>query len=135
MKALLLFFMILLFCLPAQGAVGNSDLVINGGIEELTLKEGEKIRLRAKDDLTRFPILKGLYFQSSNPAVASVEKRSGILRGHIPGKATIFITSSDGDNASVQVTVEAADHKKASPLFLFFLLIITAGTGLIWIRG
>ncbi len=134
MKLLFIIIIILIFPLSASGAVNNSDLIINGGIQDLTLQEGEKYQFRAQDDLTRIPILKNLYFQSTNPPVATVGKRNGILRAHFPGRTTIIITSADGDNATVEVTVEAAESKKASPLFFCVLLFLAAGFGILLLK-
>ncbi len=125
MKYLLIIQLILVFLIPAEAAVNNSDLIINGGIEEITLQEGEKYHLRIQDDLTRLPIFKDLYFQSTNPLVASVGKRNGIVRAHFVGKATIIVTAADGDNADITITVERKTTKKPIPTLFFFLLILT----------
>lgn len=134
---LLLFIIIITFLFPlsADGAVNNSDLIINGGLEELTLQEGERYQFRVQDDLTRIPILKNLYFQSTNPPVATVGKRNGILRAHFPGKTTIIITAPDGDNATIEVTVKSDGNKKASPLIFVFLLVLASGFGMILFKN
>lgn len=135
MKYLLLIQLILLFLIPAEAAVNNSDLIINGGLDEITLQEGEKYHLRIQDDLTRLPIFKDLYFQSTNPLVATVGKRNGIVRAHFTGETTIIVTAKDGDNADITVTVESKNRKKASPPLFFFLLILISAGGLLLIKG
>ena len=131
MKHFFFFLLIfILFAIPTRAAVNNSDLIINGGQEQFNLQQGEKIHLMVQDDLTRIPILKGLYFQSSNPLVATVGKRNGILRGIFPGTASIFITAEDGDSATIEVVVENSNADKKGNFFVFLLLLALIILGL-----
>ncbi|MBQ7095118.1 MAG: hypothetical protein IJN80_01505 [Clostridia bacterium] len=131
MKRIILFIFIALSLSPiAFAAIGKQGLIINGGIESITLQKGERIRLRVRDKTTNLPVLKDLSFSSDNDLIASIDEDSGILRANSIGTTYISIMRPNGNGAAIAVCV-VAKEKKPSPFYLFFILGLGALTGFI----
>ena len=66
------------------------------------LKVGKKLKLKAV--LQPAGAKSALRWTSSKPRVASVSK-SGVVRAHMPGRATIFVYTSNGKRAAISIIV------------------------------
>ena len=133
MKKIILFtFLIFMTFSPtASAAIGNQGLIINGGVEEIIIAKGEKIRLTVRDRGTNLPVFKDISFFSENNLIASIDENSGILRGNSMGKTRIVIMRSNGNGCNISVRVTGS--KKLSP-FTFLFIMAIGGCIFLWLR-
>ena len=122
-----IFSFILLFVLTAPSIAAvtyNRKIEIENGASSITMKAGQKKRLKVNTFWFKIKISKDLRFYSSNKLVATVD-RSGIVHANSPGKAYISVVNSKGDTSSVLLIVNSSS--KLSILGLVVLAIpITA---------
>lgn len=124
----ILIILTLLLSPTALAAIGKQGLIINGGIESITLQKGERIRLRVRDKTSNLPALKDLTFSSDNDLIASIDEDSGILRANSIGTTYISIMRPNGNGAAI--TVHVVERDKPHSIFpLFFILGLGALMG------
>ena len=104
--------------------IGSKGLIIENGAERLELEKGEKTRLSVRDGWTKRIVRKNLTFVSDNPAVAHVEKHSGILHANAMGNTAVSVIDKDGNAGTIQIIVSAQNAKPSPLLFLFILFAI-----------
>ncbi|PWM39812.1 MAG: hypothetical protein DBX52_04135 [Clostridiales bacterium] len=130
-RFILILCLLLLLAPSADAALGSKRLIINHGVQEITIHKGEKKWLYVQDGWSKLPQLKGVSFFSDNTFVASVGLHSGILRGNSIGTAHLTIMSSKGHSAYIKIKVVPGKgtHLIGPLLFLagvVFLLILIA---------
>ncbi len=122
-KITVLFFILLIFSLPADAAIGSKGLILEGGKKEIVLEKGSKEYLNVQDGFSKLPLLKGVSYYSDNTVVATIGLHSGIIRANTVGKATISAISNDGHAG--QITVKVIHPEKDSiGRFLPIIIII-----------
>mgnify|MGYP002265435990 CR=1 FL=1 len=88
----------LIFCSGAYALKNYGRfLKIEGGRDCIVMRSGEKKRLSVTSALTGLPVIHDKTFCSDNPAVAAVDRSSGIVHAGICGRA--YITVTDGRKA------------------------------------
>ncbi len=123
-KITLLFFILLIFSLPADAAIGSKGMILEGGKKEIVLEKGTKEYLNVKDGFAKLPLFKDVSYYSDNTIVATVGLHSGIIRANSVGTATISAISKDGHAGQVIVKV-IHPRKEKIKWFLPIIFVIT----------
>ncbi len=116
---------IFLLILPASAAITyNRRIEIENGAESITMRAGQKRRLKVNTFWFKVPTSKDLRFYSSNEFIATVD-RSGVVHANSQGKAYISVVNSNGDTSSILLIVEKGS--KLSPVLLAVVIIPALG--------
>ena len=122
----------LIFCSGAYALKNYGRfLKIEGGRDCIVMRSGEKKRLSVTSALTGLPVIHDKTFCSDNPAVAAVDRSSGIVHAGIWGRAYITVTVGRGRTDSILIEVRGG--RKAGFIWLILTAVIITAA-IIFIR-
>lgn len=133
MQRLLCLLLLLCFwCFSVSaGIILDDGLLLQGGAEEIVMRSGEKVYLRAQNSIWGYSVLQGLEYSSKHPSVAYVD-RYGWIHAMLPGRTVISVWNDEGDNGTITVLVEG--NSKMSGIGWIAILLFLALIGFICLQ-
>ncbi len=90
-----------------NGKTATADITVNLPASfTLSASPGTTVTVGGTTTVSPSPAYGTFTYESSNPAIAAVDRDSGVVTGVAAGTATITATRNDGTRAEIEVTVE-----------------------------